>query len=283
MTPNLCALAPPGLFLPSLGFFESIFFWQGAVSQDIHHEVGNVGLQATSPILWSVTAPSGLCLFSVEELTFGWEDGSAPSLLEVEVWGHLVSINQKESHHAALRVQREPACRKNHYLHIPVPGKMHGVTNGMFSRLSKRGLVHRSCRLPCLHAQELLRARCSCGRDPPRYSASKYLVSKNLCPLNGNLWVIAGILVCFLDLLKDTLPVMLNWLFVPILKLPLGSRSSSRCRSKLERRRFIGDKAATKSRLPASGLSSCWIKHMHWHQAALPGVSWYAALVACQG
>lgn len=220
------------------------FFWQGAVWQGIHHGVGNIGLQTTSPMLWSVTAPSALGLFSVEVLKFGWEDGCALSLLEAEVWGHLVLINQKESHHAAVGVQREPACRRNHYLHVPVPGKMRGVKKQDVFQAEQAWVSAQELQVPCLHAQELLRARCSCGRDPPRYSASKYLVSKNLCPLNGHLWVIAGIMGCFSDLLKDVWPVMLNWLLVLILKPPLGSRSSSRCRSKVERRRFVGDKAA---------------------------------------
>lgn len=58
----------------------------------------------------------------------------------------------------------------------------------MFSRLSKRGLVHRSCRcLVCMHRSCSEHVAAVAGRDPPRYSAGKYLVLKNLCPLNGDL------------------------------------------------------------------------------------------------
>lgn len=64
---------------------------------------------------------------------------------------------------------------------------MRGVKKQDVFQAEQAWVSAQELQVPCLHAQELLRARCSCGRDPPRYSSSKYLVLKNLCPLNGHL------------------------------------------------------------------------------------------------
>lgn len=191
MTRIFWVLGPPWIFLPSLGFLECVF-WQRTASPGIHHETENTGPYTTPPIsrLQLQDAPIYICL-PWEKLLFGLEDGknwcfhvplsvrACPSVSQGMQKEQLVVLQEESAWSGRQEVQGGPGSLRSRRW-------QRGLEEGIFAVPVQADYLPLWI-LPCLGAEELFREGWGACGDSLRFSVSKYLVSKNHCPLSGDL------------------------------------------------------------------------------------------------
>lgn len=132
----------------------------------------------------AVVRCSDLYLFAVGKVTVwvgGWQElvFSCPSVSQGMQKEQLVVLQEESSWSGRQEVQGGPGSLRSRRW-------QRGLEEGIFAVPVQADYLPLWI-LPCLGAEELFREGWGGCGDSPRFSVSKYLVSKNHCPLSGDL------------------------------------------------------------------------------------------------